>query len=312
MDAPVKTRFPTERRRNPATNEFVQVSIEDEDVADFFYPLAYHYHYLSPRFLAALAGRNYVACCRRTHQLREPGNNYLRLAPEQEEGHKPYWGDLFYAIGKKGLDALSENGYEPPKRVAPYNLKHTAMVDQIMASIEIGVNADDRMEILWWEDLIEKGIIPPTSKPYINLSGDRTAHPDRYPFILKRSFDKPLFILGYEAETGAHSFHRVRDKFKNYIEVITNKLYKEHYGRNSCYIPFFTPNDLRLHKFMDDLRTMTKEIPTVRKHFLFMTHPLYNSKKKAEATGHVLTEPFKRVGYPPVYLNQPIDNTPEE
>jgi hypothetical protein len=69
-------------------------------------------------------------------------------------------GPLFYAIDRKGLTILAERGHNLLHRPAPANLTHQVMIDQIMASIAIGVNADPHLELTWWEEIIASDRTP--------------------------------------------------------------------------------------------------------------------------------------------------------
>jgi hypothetical protein len=65
-------------------------------------------------------------------------------------------------------------------------------------------------------------------------------------------------------------------------------------------VPFITPTTRRRESMMALLESMTLNNKPLRKHFLFKTHPLFTSSTKPRATGHMIEEPWLRVGYPPL------------
>lgn len=306
-------RFRKEPWINKHTGHPFTVGIEPHDV-QLFYALAFHYHYLSPPYIAALISKQYTRVCNRLKIMRL-NTGHLRLASEQEQNSRNhYWGPLFYSIDKKGIEVLYEHGYEPPKREAPWGLKHQVMVDQLMASIEIGVRANPALELIWFEDIVASDNLPDetiklhkekSKLPFlIPITEGKSVHPDGRPFVLKRSFAKPMFFLGFEAETGTQSFSVVKQKLESYIIAIENGTIADRYNTNSHYLIWATPLRGRLNTIKSIWHELTERKPSLRRWMLFTTHPLYNAEEKTSPTGHMVTEPLERVGYPDIILSK--------
>jgi hypothetical protein len=95
MNVAKRIRFNSATLLSPATGVPLHANITDDDIR-LFRALAFHYHYLSPEYIAPLLGRSYGAIARRTRALRRPPNNYLRFAPDQEHNkRRHYWGDRY-------------------------------------------------------------------------------------------------------------------------------------------------------------------------------------------------------------------------
>jgi hypothetical protein len=93
-------------------------------------------------------------------------------------------------------------------------------------------------------------------------------------------------------------------KFEDYIYAIDNELFEKQYGVKSYFIPFVTRNARRMQSMMDCLAAMTEKKPSLRRYFLFKIYPTLKSRETPRATGHMLLEPWKRVGYPDLQLDQ--------
>ena len=317
MDAttPRKGRFRTGPRISRYTGEPLALELQDED-AKLLHSLAFHYHYLSPQYIAPLWGRSYNATTIRTAKLLDCG--YLRLAPEQQHNSKHYFrGPLFYAIAKKGVKALQERGINPPKRTAPTNLRHQVMVDQMMASIEIGVNQSPHLNISWWEQILVSQKTPEATRKsgsaYVLLGTDtrgdkRYLHADGQPFILQRSFTEKteyMFFIGKEADCDTESIPVIEEKFGNYVEMLLGKLHTIHFGARRATVIVGAPTEARLLKLMAAWEKVTAKHTDLRKAMLFVKHPTFQSFENPRPTGHMTTEPLRRVGLPPIILGKP-------
>ncbi len=105
--------------------------------------------------------------------------------------------------------------------------------------------------------------------------------------------------MAYDRERSA-----ICNKFEDYIYAIEHELFQKQYGVRRVFIPFITRNERRMRSMMDALAAMTEKKPSLLSHFLFKTHPTLKSRENPRATGHMLTEPWSRVGYPALQLDQ--------
>lgn len=297
------------------TGEPIELELQPADI-ELLYALAFHYHYLSSTYIAPLWDRSYNATTQRVKKLLRAG--YLRLAPEQENNSRHYWrGMLFVAIGRKGLRALEERKFNPPKRIPPTNLRHQVLIDQLMASIEIGVKANPHLKITWWEDILRSDKTPEDTRKsrsaYVLLGNDeddkpRFLHADGYPFIITRSFGpKPehMFLIGKEGDCATMSMPEIERKYANYVEMLAGRLHTKHFGAQRAYAITSAPSDARRDKMMAAWAKATDKHQHLRKHMLFVTHPTFQSFQSPRATGHMITEKLYRVGLPPIILGKP-------
>jgi hypothetical protein len=310
-----KGRFRNGPRISKYTGEPLALELQPADIT-LLYALAFHYHYLSNTYIAPLWGREYNPTTIRTAKLVDCG--YLRIAPEQERNARHYWrGMIFLAIDKKGIQALEHRGFHPPKRTPPNNLRHQAMVDQMMASIEIGVNGNANLALTWWEEILEAEKTPIATRnsrsAYVKLGTDdrgdsRYLHADGYPFIITRTFDtnpEHMFFIGKEADCETESIRDIEEKFANYVEMLAGKLHTSHFGAQRATAIVAAPSDARLNRLMAAWEKVTTKHRFLRKALLFVRHPMFQSFEKPRATGHMITEPLMRVGMPPIILGKP-------
>jgi Replication-relaxation len=258
---------------------------------------------LSADYIAPLAGTKYKWALQLCEELKSEPNRYLKICDEQYENKKNhYYNPIQLELSPKGIRFQVSRGFYIPERKPVKRLRHQIMEDQIRASLAIGAQEyADRIRIIWREALQKSPRMPAkmreaTFPEHIDL-GDHQLWPDGKMFVVVNlQSQHSYFVHGYEADTGTESVEtRIRAKFKDYIYIIEHKLY-ERYGADNYFILFIPHNQNRLHDFMKLLEEMTAHKPSLRKNFLFKTHPLYNESPKPRATGHVLAEPFLRVG----------------
>jgi hypothetical protein len=261
---------------------------------------------LSAEYLAALVGTSYKYAVYRLQILKSEPNCYVKVCDTQQENPKLHlYTPLFFELDSKGITELHERGVILPPRRPVRNLVHAVMVEQIMASFEIGGTLISRADIL----VSDKTPVRTRNHPApdrIPLPKERYIRPDGEMFVIQ-SPSGFSFLPGIEADTGTEPVHSydyerssIKGKFEDYITIIENEIYKSHFGAKTFFIPFITPTTRRLASIMTLLEQMTEKKPSLRKSFLFKTHPLFTSSTKPVPSGHMITQPFQRVGYPPI------------
>jgi hypothetical protein len=268
--------------------------------------------FLSVDYIAALIGTSYKYALSRVQILKSEPNLYIKVSDTQRENPTlPLYTPLFYELDRRGIGELEERDIHIPPRRPVRNLTHAVMVEQIMASFELGAVGDialiGRAEILTKAPEKTRALAVPERIP---LPRDRFIRPDGEMFVLKTP-DGFSFFPGIEADTGTEPIHSydyerssIAAKFSEYIEVIENRIYETHFGARTFLIPFITPTTRRLNSMMELLEEMTKNKPSLRKHFLFKTHPLFTSSTKPRPTGHMVTEEWLRVGTTPLNFTE--------
>lgn len=94
----------------------------------------------------------------------------------------------------------------------------------------------------------------------------------------------------------------IAKKFTAYGEIAQQGLHRGHFGFPNFFVPFITGSAARMRSMMQLLDHMTDGQGS--KIFLFKTFPTFASTEAAPApTGHMLTEPWQRLGFPPLFLD---------
>lgn len=240
--------------------------------------------------------------------LKSAPNSYIKICDAQAENPRLHlYTKLFYELDQSGMGELTERGLLIAPRKPIRNITHAIMVDQIMASFELGATGD--LSIIGRADILAKA--PEKTRALTNpdripLPKDRWIRADGEMFVLKTP-EGFSFFPGIEADTGTEPVHSydytrsaISQKYEDYITVIEREIYKTHFGARTFFVPFLTPTTRRLESMMALLEEMTKDRKHLRKHFLFKTHPLFTSSTKPRPTGHAITEEWLRVGNPPL------------
>ena len=134
---------------------------------------------------------------------------------------------------------------------------------------------------------------------------------DAQPFGLERVIDGKrsyLFFPGIEADCATEPLDAsdvdrssIVKKFAAYIAVAEQRIYHSHFGFPNFFVPIITSANTRMQSMMRLLEKITDGRGS--KMFLFKTFPAFTSYEKPPApTGHILTEPWHRVGYSPLFL----------
>ena len=251
--------------------------------------------YLSAPYIALLVNppRSVQVIQRRLRAMKRKSVNILQLCERQRTiPAERITGYLYYELAPEGYALLSEEGADIPKRDRDGIFAHTLMLDQAMASLDIG--------------LVRAGATA-TYEPRkaYDLPDKRRLIPDHGAINLEVKAKKPR-ISAVEADTGSmpistHDADRsaIVNKLRDYLYLISE-------GEIDGYVLFIVRTEERILSVFRELEKLTKEKPSLRKFFLFKTHPVYGkSVEKPRATGHMFEEPFQRCGgYEPVILGQ--------
>lgn len=292
-------------------------AITKRDVERIFTPLA-RYRYLPADYLHAFASGSLDALTNRLNLLSRRPNLYVARPQQQRDSAAANHRYLIYELADKGARVLQQHGIEYQRGRAPASFAHELMVCQVMASFEIGARVSG-VRLITWNDIWKGERLPEatrrSSKPHnvpvsITVDGSRIdTHvvPDAPPFAVARPIgDETQYFLclGIEADCAtepvdASDFARssIAKKLALYLAIDAQGVHRKHYGFPNFYLPFVTTNAARLASVMKLLDRMTKGAGS--KFLLFRTLPLFTSfEKPLPPAGHMLTEPWARVGYP--------------
>jgi len=198
------------------------------------------------------------------------------------------------------------------------------MVCRITASFELGTRENTNVRLITWQEIMASDKIPLATKNLANpasihvsfeIGGKRCTKAviaDAQPFGLKRTnpdgTGAVFFFPGIEADCGTEPIESsdylrsaICNKFSAYRAIAAQELYKSHFGFPNCFVPFITSSTVRMQSMMQMLEKLTDGKGS--KMFLFKSFPTLSSfEKQAPASGHLLTEPWQRVGFPALAL----------
>lgn len=264
--------------------------------------------YAVAAYVAKLLDLNEGATISRFKELREDDVKILRLCATQERSAGARMtGYLYYRLHDEGFAILGDAGiHREPREDDPHE-SHNITRDLVMLSHEIGVKEDGDLELNYRDDL-------PKSYELQKVNGKRRFMvPDEPPFTLRsKKTGAERHIAGIEIESGANGIARkdadraaAVQKFKRIIWLIkSGELERTHRFGKQFYWEIVFRTEIRMRSAMEYLAEQTENDKDLRKHFLFKRHPFFGkSADKPRATGHMLTEPWQRVQFPPLYLD---------
>ena len=277
------------------------------------------YRYLPADYLHAFAGGSLDYMVNRLNLLSREPNRYVARPPQQRANAGANYRRLIYELADKGWRVMQERGVICQRSRTPTNFAHELMTSELMTSFELGAR-ESGIRLIMWPEILESGNLPETTwqspKPYhipvtVTIDGQVVAThvaADGEPFGVTRSFAGQtvyFFCPGIEADCGtepidASDFQRssLFKKFVLYLAVEAQGIHRSHFGFPSFYVPFVTTNAARLGSMMKLLERITAGAGS--KMFLFKTFPAFTSFEKPRGpSGHMLTEPWQRVGHPP-------------
>ena len=134
---------------------------------------------------------------------------------------------------------------------------------------------------------------------------------DAQPFGLERMIGGKrtyLFFPGIEADCGTEPLDAndadrssIAKKFAAYTAIADQGIYRSHFGFPNFFVPVITSTAARMRSMMRLLEKMTGDGGS--KMFLFKTFPAFTSfDPPPKAGGHMLSEPWHRVGHSPLLL----------
>ena len=286
---------------------------------NIIFPKLAAYRYLSTDFLHAFTGGDYVSLRRHLNLLSRKPNLYINRPKQQREHAEANYRRLMYELDTRGAQTLSQRGIEIPKSRSHGHFAHTVFECQIAASIELGVLATPDMVRITWPALLASSDMPERTRkatnPFrIHYTDKDSVEPDGEPFVIGAG-DRYMFFPGFEAdcdteslESALYSTNTIESKFKGYLHIIDQRIYRTHFGANTFMVPFVTTNVTRMKSMMHLLWKLIEQNGYPKhyaRHFAFKYAPPFDAHRETfRPTGHMLTEPWERVGNPPLILTQ--------
>lgn len=289
----------------------------ERDIERIVLPLA-RYRYLPADYLHALGGGSLDYLVSRLALLARKPNCYIARPHQQRANASANCRRQIYELAEKGIRLMHERGLIYQRSPAK-TFVHELMTCQVLASFELGAR-ESGSRLITWSDILQSRSLPDATreaaKPYqipvtTTIDGATIATQiiaDGAPFGVARSAvgqSAYFFCPGIEADCGtepinASDFQRssIYKKFVLYLAIEAQQIYHSHFGFPNLYIPIVTTNAARLGSMMKLLDRLTRGAGS--KMILFKTFPALTSfEKPPPPSGHMLTEHWQRVGYPP-------------
>jgi hypothetical protein len=288
------------------------------------FQLLVRFRYLPSDYIHAFVGGSEKALIHRLNLLSRKPNLYLARPHQQRECADANYRRLIYELDERGRRTLRDRGLPSPTKSYHHNFAHELMVAQIMASIGLGVRADANVRLITWTEILAHETTPvvtrnsasaATIRVSYELRGERRSDEitaDGRPFGIERTADGKrsyLFFPGIEADCGTEPIDArdterssIGKKFAAYMTIAREGIHRSHFGFPNFFVPFITTSEPRMRSMMQ----LTERLTDGRgsKILLFKTFPSFTSAERAPASGHVLTEPWLRVGFPPLSLDR--------
>lgn len=288
-----------------------RVTVTDNDIAILkllaptFDRAPWGYRFLRSNYIYKLLGREKYTILERLDLLSTKSNNYLGLPDQPRNNFRA----IVYELGDAGSRELKAAGLDLPKRkdTSIDRFRHELLRCDIAASFEIATQEHAEIKILPWPAI--KG---DHTHGGIPISRTDTIFPDWHPFAIERQ-ESPryTFIVGFEAdcmtmplETNDTKRSSIQKKFLDYLRVLHNDTIKSHFGFNTKFFPFVTLDTDHMNAMMELLtKIIARERlnPVFARSFGFKVMPSFYATP-APATGHMITEPWSRAGFPPFSL----------
>lgn len=295
----------------------------DRDIEIF--KLLARFHYLPSDYIHAFVGGNPKALLHRLNLLSRRPNLYLARPVQQRQCADANYRPLIYALDEHGARALRERDLPVPLKSSRHNFIHELMIAQITASIELGTQTNPAIRLITWDEILANPTTPaatpalstPNAIPVTyTLRGEIRSDQiiaDARPFGLERMIDGKrtfLFFPGVEADCGTEPVDAtdperssIAKKFAAYLAIVEQGIHRSHFGFPNFFVPLVTTTTARLNSMIALVDSLTGGQGS--KILLFKTFPtLISADHPPPASGHMLTEPWQRVGYSPVCLDK--------
>jgi Replication-relaxation len=283
--------------------------ITDDDIAAL--TLLGRYRYLPIDYIAALDSRALISLQWRFDLLQRKPNQYVNRPEQQRENADANYRRLIYELDDKGAAELAKRGIQYSRKKYHRNFAHELMVCLIAASFEIGTRERPEIQIIPWRDILASDKLPgrtrdlsePRAIPFAGKKGEtEIVLADWEPFVLKTASGF-VFLPGFEADCGTEPIDAtddtrssIRAKFVAYLSVMEQETYRSHFGASTFMVPFITNSEVRMQSMMALLERMQPGKYGSR--FIFKHIPGFTAREVAPATGHMLTQPWHRIGSP--------------
>jgi hypothetical protein len=299
------------------------------------FKLLYRYQYLRSDFLyALLGGESETRFKERLGDLYHDGR-FINRPEQQWQFANCRCMPLVYELDVRGEQVLRDQGqlvHNSPllkkgRMGACRQFAHQLMICDCLASIELGVRQHPSLRFISWQEILAKApqrtcstdtpfAIPVTISH--TLPGSGTTHRAEVKAIPDGLFgleyvrdDQKLYrFFALEADRNTIPVKRANLALSSYLrkilayrQIVMQDVHRTHLGMPNLLVLTVTTNEQHMWNIM----ALVKELATEAKStlFLFKTMSSLGDFQKASApTPHILTEPWHRVGYEALSINE--------
>ena len=323
MDARVEPKSRLSRwEREPVRDTLGKPKIARLAIRDIeIFKLLAKYTYLPFDDIHCFVGGSAQALGKRINLLYRRPNLYVDRPPQQRFADANYR-HLIYELDQRGRAVLADLRLPHLPKKYHRNFAHELMACRIMLSFQLGAQKHESIRIIEWSEILAKmpGASQDAERPNhlpvtYELNGEvrkTEVVADWKPFGIERKINNQSFYRffpGIEADTGtepleAGSFRSdIHGKFLAYLTICRERIYHSHFALPCFFIPFVTGSRPRMDHMMALLHKLTDG--KGHSNFLFKTFPpLTSFQAPPPPSGAMLTEPWLRVGYPPLTLTE--------
>lgn len=274
------------------------------------------HRFLSLDYLAALTGFTHEQVKRCVRVMRAKPNRLVKISDQQadpEHRRGLLVTRLQFELDDAGIEALAVRGIALAPRRAIKFLTHQVMVDQVMASFEIGATKHpDAVQLIPRAQILASDKTPQQTRESdapesLRVQPDkdgnkRRCRPDGQLFALS-SVSGFRFFGGIEADTGTMPVRTpnlertsIQRKFLDYQYILQNDIYGERFNSKTFFVPFITSYKDRLQEMLALWEEMTRATKWMRPCLPMKVHPLFDGLEKPRPTGHMLEEKWAVAG----------------
>jgi hypothetical protein len=189
---------------------------------------------------------------------------------------------------------------------------HTLMICDVLASLEVEALSESRLRFISWSEILARA--PEATRnlpmPFRIPAGSGSVVPDALFGLEYKTENKTMFrFFALEADRGTMPVTRSNPsqtsylgKLNAYREIIAQRTFKTHLGLPNLLVLTVTTSNDRKKEIMERVRATQGESPALLfKALPSAASPLGLSKPESS----VLSEPWERVGQPPLSIRTP-------
>jgi len=292
----------------PVHGSFYQLAVLD---------LLQQYDCLPSNYIKAAVFRDAPGYCKDVLRLLKQ-ERYIGIPDEAKHHEKVLSRPEIYELLPKGQLLLVTHGRHQA-RTRPSGFRHQFLASLIKFSLDVAPKEYPDLKLMTERDMLAHEKCPQATTREANPShiplGNFIVKPDAPIFGYQYGGKAHMYFHGFEIDRGTEplrpgSYQRqsIQGKVRHYRDYIARGLYRSRYGLSQITILFITTKAQRLTGMLDVVREECA--PEIAKRFAFKSIPDWHQSFPAP-TGHMVSEPWARVGAAPLNILETLKETAE-